>query len=394
MKLFDIIDSKDLTVKWNVVEKLPQFINLKNAQQNPKWHSEGNAFIHTRMVVESMYKLCPYSYPESTYVVSSDHSYYDRLILVAAALFHDIGKGETTKWNEEKGSWSSPRHAIVGEQITRDLLWDEDFRTRELVCNLVRNHMKPVYMMEHTNPRKEIIRMSLACPIRLLYTLKTADCSGCIMEKEDNWKEQLEFFKELAIELDCFDHEFKFYNDYSKFKFFQKEDEEFPSELYDDTEFTIYVMIGIAGSGKSTYINNNLSDYPIVSRDIIRTEIGITKEGDKVRSSKQQESKVSERENELIKEYCRNKTSFIIDDMNIRRMFRDKTNNMVAPYNPKIVYVYVEAPSFEDNLERRKGQIDKNAIKEMRRYLDFPRKEECFSLNFDIQGKGIIYGSD
>ena len=31
MKLFDIIDSKDLTVKWNVVEKLPQFINLKNA---------------------------------------------------------------------------------------------------------------------------------------------------------------------------------------------------------------------------------------------------------------------------------------------------------------------------------------------------------------------------
>ena len=38
-------------------------------------------------------------------------------------------------------------------------------------------------------------------------------------------------------------------------------------------EFKVYIMIGIPGSGKSTYVKNNLADIPMISRDIIRIEL-------------------------------------------------------------------------------------------------------------------------
>ena len=38
----------------------------------------------------------------------------------------------------------------------------------------------------------------------------------------------------------------------------------------------IYIMIGCPGSGKSTLIKRNLvEDFPVVSRDIIREELGM-----------------------------------------------------------------------------------------------------------------------
>lgn len=40
---------------------------------------------------------------------------------------------------------------------------------------------------------------------------------------------------------------------------------------------TAYLMVGIPGAGKSTWIANNLpSDIPIISRDMIRVELGFT----------------------------------------------------------------------------------------------------------------------
>ena len=34
-------------VDWNYVMTIPEFQKLKECEQNPKWHSEGNALEHT-----------------------------------------------------------------------------------------------------------------------------------------------------------------------------------------------------------------------------------------------------------------------------------------------------------------------------------------------------------
>lgn len=59
---------------------------------------------------------------------------------------------------------------------------------------------------------------------------------------------------------------------------------------------------------------------------------------------------------------------------------------MIHPYNAHVVYYYVEAPTFEDNLQRRKGMIPKEIIEKMRKNFDFPKLLECERLFVCKQG--------
>ena len=60
---------------------------LKNTQQNPKYHKEGDVYIHTKLVFNAL----------------KDDD------LKIAALFHDLGKIDATKKNKD-GNWTSPGH--------------------------------------------------------------------------------------------------------------------------------------------------------------------------------------------------------------------------------------------------------------------------------------------
>jgi len=73
----------------------------------------------------------------------------------------------------------------------------------------------------------------------------------------------------------------------------------------------VYFMVGLPGSGKSTYIKNNLPSLPIVSRDIIRAELGFTKSVDQKRVLKPKEEEyVSQVERETVRYFCENDQSF------------------------------------------------------------------------------------
>lgn len=94
MKLLEkIINQETYMVNWDEVAKIPEFGVLKKTEQNPKWHSEGNVWNHIVNVVNEMYKLVPYNESDKIF---SDIRHQRRLVMVAAALFHDIGKGATT----------------------------------------------------------------------------------------------------------------------------------------------------------------------------------------------------------------------------------------------------------------------------------------------------------
>jgi putative nucleotidyltransferase with HDIG domain len=365
--------NKDLTINWDEVDKIPEFKKLIQANQKPKWHSEGNAMIHTRMVCDKMKEILDTE-------LRDKKNETEKLIMMAGALFHDIGKGITTIL-DENGEWTSPRHALIGCQITRELLWDEDFETREKVCYLVANHMKPLYIEDSKNQRRDIITLSMGkCTIEDLIYLKYADCGGSIMEEYDNYKEKLEYVRMLAFELGCLHGMYPFDNDNSKFHYFQHRELEYPQYIYDTTEFTVYVMIGIPGAGKNYYIDNNvwLNELPTVSRDDIRSSMGI--KGEKPMGNKNQEDEVTRVSNEMIKEYCRKKQSFIINNTSLKKIHRESIVNMIKVYNPKIVFIYIEAPYFKTNLDRRKGQIPEDVMYRMRKYMDMPQETECHSL--------------
>ena len=142
-------------------------------------------------------------------------------------------------------------------------------------------------------------------------------------------------------------------------------------------EFNVYIMCGIPGSGKSTYIKDNLPNVPVVSRDIMRYEMGLTSSpNNKIIASKEQEQKITKMMNDKIKEYCEAKQDFIIDNMNLRYVYRQKILEEILPYNAYITVIYVEAPDLKTCIKRRYGQIPADEYVRILKSIDFPQPFE------------------
>jgi putative nucleotidyltransferase with HDIG domain len=108
---------------------------LQDVPQNPKFHSEGNVFIHTMMVIDEGAKIRERS--------------TDKRSFMWALLLHDIGKKPTTKLR--KGRLTSYDHDIVGADMTRQFLtyFNEDESFINKVTALVRWHMQSLFVTKN-----------------------------------------------------------------------------------------------------------------------------------------------------------------------------------------------------------------------------------------------------
>jgi uncharacterized domain HDIG len=108
---------------------------LKEVDQNPKFHPEGNVFIHTMMVIDEGAKVRERS--------------LNKRAFMWALLLHDIGKKPTTKIR--KGKLTSYNHDIVGADMVREFLsyFDEEESFMEEVTALVRWHMQSLFVTKN-----------------------------------------------------------------------------------------------------------------------------------------------------------------------------------------------------------------------------------------------------
>lgn len=91
------------------IEFYPELNELVPCPQDARWHPEGTVFIHTGMVCDAA--------AMRTYGLTED----GQLILMLAALLHDVGKPATTTTNSE-GRIVSPGHAAVGADMVSPFL--------------------------------------------------------------------------------------------------------------------------------------------------------------------------------------------------------------------------------------------------------------------------------
>lgn len=81
---------------------------------------------------------------------------------------------------------------------------------------------------------------------------------------------------------------------------------------------TAWIMLGIAGSGKSTWIKKNLGDdVKIISKDGIREELGIITGNKKAIGNKEQEEEVGRIQDQRIKDAVSQKIPFVLDNTNL-----------------------------------------------------------------------------
>lgn len=97
----------DLLLDTGWLTLFPELDALTRAEQDPKWHPEGNTFVHTAFVCNAMADIC------NRDGLTGD----DRLVAMFAALCHDLGKATTTRKNDE-GRWTAPGHDMAGVPIT------------------------------------------------------------------------------------------------------------------------------------------------------------------------------------------------------------------------------------------------------------------------------------
>lgn len=111
-------------------------LKLKNVEQNPKYHPEGNVWIHTMQVIDEAAKRRGRS--------------KDPKAFMWGALLHDVGKLTTTKLR--RGRITSYNHDKAGLQIAEDFLNDmgytKDDEFFKHVSNLVRLHMQILFVVK------------------------------------------------------------------------------------------------------------------------------------------------------------------------------------------------------------------------------------------------------
>lgn len=172
MDLFENIINKQFDFQ-SIADNFQVINNLIEIPQNPKYHGEGNVYIHTKNVCDELLKLNEWK----------ELSNKQKVILYLAALFHDIGKISCTKI--EDGEIVSPKHAIKGAKRFRELVYIEyaqkyeiDFQTREQIAALIKYHGLPLLFMEKEDLEYNLIKASECLDMNLLYLLSKVDLLG------------------------------------------------------------------------------------------------------------------------------------------------------------------------------------------------------------------------
>ncbi|MFV0520360.1 MAG: HD domain-containing protein [Lachnospirales bacterium] len=158
---------------------------LKEIEQNPTHHKEGNVFNHTMLTIDCGAKNL---YKED-----------EKAVFMWGLLLHDIGKIPTTKIR--KGKITSYNHDIEGEKMTVDFLnqfdfLDEDFKYK--VAKIVRWHMQVVFFAKNMFYDKDIKKMPKETDINRIARVAYCDRLGRLGVDEKEVLDNINIFLEKA----------------------------------------------------------------------------------------------------------------------------------------------------------------------------------------------------
>ena len=152
---------------------LPEVARLKGCEQSPSYHSEGDAFVHTMLVMKNLEKLS--LEPEIEEIVPTVP-----LSVKLAACFHDLGKPDTV-FRDERGLHFYDHENLsttITQQICSRLKLHMEKDLSETVSWLVQNHMRVINFDEMGLGKQKQLARDQRFPLLLL--LSYADASSSL----------------------------------------------------------------------------------------------------------------------------------------------------------------------------------------------------------------------
>jgi tRNA nucleotidyltransferase (CCA-adding enzyme) len=124
----------------------PEIENLQGVPQDPKWHPEGDVWVHTMLVID-----------EAAALRTGDD---EDLPLMLAALCHDFGKPAVSV--EHGGRVRTPKHDVIGARLAREFL--QRLRAPGHLCDqveaLVKYHLAPALFVAQGTTAKGYRRLA------------------------------------------------------------------------------------------------------------------------------------------------------------------------------------------------------------------------------------------
>ena len=155
---------------------------------------------------------------------------------------------------------------------------------------------------------------------------------------------------------------------------------------------TLYVMVGIPGSGKSTWAKVNLTDAEYISRDTVR--LSIIKDNEDLFAH---EDEVYDKFVSILADGLRNNRNMVADATHMSHGARAKLVRAIEKAGVKadqyqIVFVYMNTPIEEcirrDDLREGRAHVTAPVIRRMARSLSCPAADEFPNIKEVIQVRG------
>ena len=358
----------------------PLFKKMADTPQSPIYHSEGNVFIHTRLVLEALVGLKEY------YLLTEK----EQNVVFLSALLHDIGKTICTILKD--GEITSPYHTVKGAILARDLLWrefdlagtKEKQALREAVSLLVKYHSFPTFAPLEKDATRKLLKIASAgeltelFSLKLLYLLSKADVLGRKSVDGDDYLERVECFYMMAEDLGCLEKPFAFSSPFSKRAYFRRQTDWPGDTLYPGTWGEVTMLCGLPGSGKDTFIKKYMPQSQMVSLDGIREELGI--------GPTEEQGQVIAAFQKVARGLLRSHQPFVFNATNLSRDIRQKQIDLFEKYGAAVKIIYLET-SFAEQLQRnagREAEVPLSAIEKMFSKLEMPEGWEAQAVTWEI----------
>jgi predicted kinase len=243
------------------------------------------------------------------------------------------------------------------------------------------------------NSKNWIARMyEIACfvPWKLLYCVKMSDILGSVQSTNSTQKEdfeKIELLKETAKFFNIWDTDIDTEKVHSIVKYTNKNLLPWRRNMKEGK--VAYIMIGLPGAGKNTYIVNNIltkhPDITQISRDDIRIQLGYCGVDEKYLGTIEEENEVTRIFDVMLDNSISNNKNIVLNNTYLKKKYREPVSTKLRDNGYKVIYVYVEAPTIEINCKRREGELPANVIKRMALNFEYPEVTEFDEIIFDKQ---------
>lgn len=305
---------------WQSAAKLlPQSAAMQACMQDPVFHAEGDVWRHTQMVYNSL--------PADV-----------DMCLKACAIYHDVAKPQTRTevHMPDRVRISHPHHSSQGAQLWWQQAHQDNWlsiQQRLCVYWLIRYHQKIFHVWNSDHMQFDLHKMAADVDLNELVQFALADTQGRICAHNDQTEQDLVLLHTLLEETPvaaqwCSSAARKFY-----FEKPHRQPDYVPPEPQGSR---VWIMSGLPGSGKDTWIANNLPGITEVSMDRIRAQLKVSPEHN--------QGRVVQAAQEAARVLLRERRDFVWNNTCVTAQTRGRIIQLCRDYDAHVTVVNMITP--------------------------------------------------